>query len=370
MVSVARLAAVGVVLLFAAAALAPAALGAERPAPEPPTAPPPAVHVDRVMDGAKLTAFYFGKSDRITPVPPVNVTGSQSKIAAGVSVPRALLSIVGTWSVNLVDESMDIESLEGMSIWASSDAGATNVRFIVLVQLNGNQIASLSTETKASLSGAPTEFTLDPGTGTFPPRTFAKGSVLSFQLEYQSSSPRGVGPSADSTFLYYGNIYKSRIDFVTNPFNLTIVESHLDPGSVNISTVVKDAFGVAPEDRQLSLSFAGPSSSSPENVKIVFEADNPNGGTNVTWSWNYAAQGSVSKGIYTVTFSAKYVGMDGNYSVQNTSSLPIPKVETGGGFLPGPGAGAALAALTVAAVAAAWRSGPLGRRGEGGGRRR
>jgi hypothetical protein len=304
-----------------------------------------------------LTSFFLGKGDRITPVPPWNETGGQTKIASGVSVPRALVANVGTWSVTLVEEGLDIASLETLSLWASSDFGATNVRFSIIVGLNGNQIATLSTDTKATLSTTPTEFTLSASSSNFPPRFISKGSQLSFQIQYSSSSPRGVGPSVDSTVYYYHDIYRSRIDFMTNPFNLTITEARLDIENVNVTAIVKDAFGVPTEEREIAVLFSGPSASQGEFVTLVSTVYDRVNGTTMTWNWDFKSQGPVSSGLYTVTLSARYAGSELNYTTSNTTNLKFPKVEEGG-VLPGLEAAGAVAALGVVALAAAARNGP------------
>ena len=347
-----RLGAAAAALMLVAIPWAAPAVATEPGGPAGPTGHEPTPTPPRA-EGAALTSFYFGKSDRITPVPPYNESAGQEVIASGVSVPRALIANVGTWSVNLVDEQLELESLEGMSIWASSDFGATNVRFIVNVGVNGNTVASLSTDTKATLSAAPAEFTLDPGSGNFPPRILGKSTVLTFQLQYSASSSRGVGPSADSTFHYYGNVFRSRLDFVTNPFNLTLVDRRVDPGHVNVTAIVKEAFGVGWDQKEVGVAFTGPSTSQPEFVEWVSTVEDTVNGSTVTWNWEYAAQGSVGSGIYTISLYAKYVGAELNYTTTNSTDMKFPKAADPGGVLPGPGVAGALAALGGVAVAAA-----------------
>jgi hypothetical protein len=341
---VALLSVLAIVAVTSAAVIPPPAFAATPSAPAPP----------REGTTGQVTSFYFGKSFIITPVPPFNESHGQSADAFGVSVPRALVSNVGTWQVTLTEGGMTVESLDGLSIWASSDQGAQNVRFTINVNINGNSAGALNTETKPTLSSSPEEFRIDAGNSRMTLLDFPQGSQLSFQLQYRaSSSPLPVGPSADSSFLYYGDLYRSRIDFVTNPFNVTLAELKPDGGRINVTEIVKEAFSVDPAQKVYFISFAGPTASLDRWIKLVDTRVDPINGTTLVWNWDYQAQGGVASGAYSVTLSAAYLGAESNYT--NVTSLDIkfqqysdkPK-----GFLPGPGALAAVAAIGIAAAAA------------------
>jgi hypothetical protein len=343
------------VAVTCAALIPPPALAAPQGAPTPPS------------DGTagSITSFYFGKSFSITPVAPFNESRGQSADAFGVSVPRALVSNVGTWQVTLTEGGMVIDSLDGLSIWASSDQGAQNVRFTINVQINGNSAGALNTETKATLSSTPEEFRIDAGNSRMTAVVFPQGSQLSFNLQYRaSSSPLPVGPSADSTFLYYGDLHRSRVDFVTNPFNLTLADMKVDGPRINVTEIVKDAFSVDPEQKIYFISFAGPTSSLDKWIHKVDTRVDPINGTTLVWNWDYGGQGAVASGAYSVTLSAAYVGSDSNYTNVTSADIKFNAYsEKPKGFLPGPDAVAAVAAIAVAAIAVgAARPGRLSKR--------
>ena len=350
------LAFLAILAVTAAAAMPPPALAAPSGAPAPP----------RDGTGGQVTSFYFGKSFLITPVPPFNESHGQSADAFGVSVPRALVSNVGTWQVTLTEEGMAVESLDGLSIWASSDQGAQNVRFTINVNINGNSAGQLNTETKPSLSSSPEEFRIDAGNSRMTLLDFPQGSQLSFQLQYRaSSSPLPIGPSGDSTFHFYGDLYRSRVDFVTNPFNLTLADMKVESGDINVTEIVKEAFSVDPALKLYFVTFTGPTSSLDKWVKQVDTRVDPINGTTLIWNWEYAEQGGVASGAYVVTLSAAYLGGDSNYTNVTSADIKVPAFQAKGkGFLPGPGAVGAIAAVAIAAVAAgALRSrGPSARR--------
>jgi len=328
--------------------------------------PPPAPNPPREGTGAQLTSFYFGKNFQITPVPPFNQTTGQMADANGVTFPRALLTNVGTWTVTLREEGMTVDSLDGLSIWASSDQNAQNVRFTINVEVNGNPAGQLNTETKGVLS-TPTEFRIDPGSSNLGAVDFPKGSQISFNLQYRAtSSPLPVGPSASSVFLYYSDVYRSRVDFVTNPFNLTLAEIKVESRTLNVTEIVKDAFGVDAAEKRFFVSFSGPTSSQDHHVRQVDTRVDPINGTTLIWNWDFASQGSVSSGAYAVTLSAQYLGAEANYSNVTSAELDFPPVaEGGGGFLPGigligliaVGGGVAVAAVAVPRVIAMRRRG-------------
>lgn len=303
--------------------------------------------------GNHITSFYFGKSDQITPVPPFNETAQQVD-ALGVSLPRFLVSNVGTWKVTLTEEGMVVESLDGLSIWASSTQGAQNVRFTINVQINGNGAGTLRTETKPTLGPSPEEFRIDAGGSQMNRLDFPKGTQLTFNLQYSaSSSPLPAGPSGSSTFHYYGDLYRSRVDFVTNPFNLTLADVKVQSDRINVTEIVKEAFGVDEGLRVLSLTFTGPTSSEEHHVHIVSTVIDPINGTTYIWNWFFGRQGGVSSGQYTIAISGSYVGAESNYTNVTTLELKLPKAkETGGGFLPGFSSSAAFSGLLVAASVA------------------
>jgi hypothetical protein len=343
----ALLSALAILLIATAAAIPPPAFAAPPKAPTPP----------RDGTSGQVTSFYFGKSYLITPVPPFNESHGQTADALGVSVPRALVSNVGTWQVTLTEQGMTVESLDGLSIWASSDQGAQNVRFTINVNINGNSAGQLNTETKPTLSSSPEEFRIDAGNSRMTLLDFPQGSQLSFQLQYRaSSSPLPIGPSGDSTFHFYGDLYRSRVDFVTNPFNLTLADIKLDKerGNVNVTEIVKEAFAVDPGLTTYFVSFTGPTNSLDRWVKQVDTRVDPINGTTLIWNWEFLQQGGVASGSYSVTLSAAYVGADANYT--NVTVLPDIKfpasAEKAKGFLPGPGAAGAVVAVAVAAIAA------------------
>lgn len=350
-----RLAAVLAVALVAGAAL---------PLPSSAAAPPlrpaggdgkgPSIIMEST--GNYLTSFYFGPSAQITPVPPFNETHGQEVDALGVSFPRFLVSNVGTWTVTLSEEGMVVESLEGLSIWASSTQGAQNVRFIIQVEINGNGAGTLRTETKPTLGSSPEEFRIDAGGSQMSRLDFPKGTQLSFNLQYSAgSSPLPAGPSGSSTFHYYGDLYRSRVDFITNPFNLTLSDVKLQSDRINVTEIVKEAFGVDPALRVLSLTFNGPTNSVDHHVQIVNTVIDPINGTTFIWNWFFERQGGVSSGQYTIALAGGYVGAEANYSNVTTMELKFPKPkDTGGGFLPGLGAVEVAAGVMVAAAAAAF----------------
>ncbi len=327
-------------------------------------------HPDTIQEstGNQITSFYFGESGQITPVPPVNESHGQELDALGVSFPRFLVSNVGSWQVTLSEEGMIVESLDGLSIWASSTQGAQNVRFTIQVQINGNGAGTLRTETKATLGSNPEEFRIDAGGSQMNRLDFPKGSQLTFNLQYSaSSSPLPAGPSGSSTFHYYGTLYRSRVDFVTDPFNLTLSEVQIEPDRVNVTEIFKEAFGVDPEKVVLSLTFTGPTSSDDRHVKLVNKLIDPINGTTLIWNWFFARQGGVSSGQYTIALSGAYVGAESNYTNVTTVEMKIPKVkEASGGFLPGLGALEVGAGLAVAAaVATVGRAGLFAGRKQG-----
>lgn len=334
-----------VALALAVAALTLTALAP--PAAADTTAPTPAP--PREGTNSQITSFYFGKSYLITPVPPYNETRSQTVDALGVSLPRLLISNVGTWQVTLSEEGMVIDSLEGLSIWASSDQGAKDARFIVNVLVNGNSAGQLNTETKAVLSSSPEEFRINPGNSRLTQTTFPKGSQLSFQLQYAAGSTGPIGPSAGSTFHYYGNVHRSRIDFVTNPFNLTLADLKIEGHHLNITEIVRDAFSVDPGQKIYSVSFSGPSSSQERFVRHIDTRVDPLNGTTLVWDWNFGGQGGVTAGAYSITLSARYIGSDYNYTNVSSADIDFPLVtHVGDGGFGGGGtlliAGAAVAA--------------------------
>jgi hypothetical protein len=323
--------------------------------PPPALASPPSVPTPpREGTGGSITSFYFGKSFSITPVAPFNESRGQMADAFGVSVPRALVSNVGTWQVTLTEGGMIVDSLDGLSIWASSDQGAQNVRFTINVEINGNSAGTLNTETKPTLSSSPEEFRIDAGNSRMTALAFPQGSQLSFNLQYRaSSSPLPIGPSADSTFLYYGDLYRSRVDFVTNPFNLTLADMKVDGPRINVTEIVKDAFSVDPEQKVYFISFSGPTSSLDRWVHKVDTRVDPLNGTTLVWNWDYGGQGAVTSGSYSVTLSAAYVGSDSNYTNVTSADIKFNSIaEKSKGFLPGPDAVGAVAAIGIATLAA------------------
>jgi hypothetical protein len=289
----------------------------------------------------------------------------QTVNAPGVTFPRALLSNVGSWTVTLAEEGMSIEAVDSLSLWASSDQGATNVHWRIQIGINGNLVGTLYTETKAALSSTPEEFLIDPGQTVFSPQVFEKGSQLGFFVQYLAGSNYGpVGPSSDSTFHFYHNLYRSRVDFVTNPFNLTLESVKLDRDRINATTIMKDAFGVDMAQKVYSLTFNGPTNSQPQFLKLVSTVVDPVNGTHLVWEWLFASQGGVSDGSYSVTVAAQYAGSEANYSNVSQLDIRFPSVRSGGkGFLPGPDAMSAAAALAVVAVATlSWRRVGVSRR--------
>ncbi len=345
--AVALVAAAALPALTSAAALPPRRGGSDGASPS----------IIMESTGNYVTSFYFGRSAQITPVPPFNETRGQEVDALGVSFPRFLVSNVGTWSVTLSEQGMLIDSLEGLSIWASSTQGAQNVRFIIQVEINGNGAGTLRTETKPTLGPSPEEFRIDAGGSQMSRLDFPKGTQLSFNLQYSaSSSPLPAGPSGSSTFHYYGDLYRSRVDFVTNPFNLTLSDLKVQSDHINVTEIVKEAFGVDPSLRVLSLTFNGPTNSVDHHVRIVNTVIDPINGTTFIWNWFFERQGGVSSGQYTIALSGGYVGAESNYSNVSTMELKFPKAkETGGGFLPGLGPLEVAAGLMVGAAAAAVR---------------
>jgi hypothetical protein len=163
-----------------------------------------------------------------------------------------------------------------------------------------------------------------------------------------------VGPSSDSTFHFYHNLYRSRVDFVTNPFNLTLDSVKIDRDRINATTVMKDAFGVDMAQKIYSLTFNGPTNSQPNYLKLVNTISDPVNGTHLVWEWMFSQQGGVSDGSYAITVAAQYAGSETNYSNVSQLDIRFPSVRSGGkGFLPGPDAVSAAAALAVAGVVAA-----------------
>ena len=353
--SASRIAALLAVALVGAAAFPPPGSAAASP-PQGGDAEAGGPNIIMESTGNRVTSFYFGKSAQITPVPPFNESQGQQIDALGVSFPRFLVSNVGTWSVTLSEEGMVVEALEGLSIWASSTQGAQNARFIIQVEVNGNGAGTLRTETKPTLGPSPEEFRIDAGGSQMSRLDFPKGSQLSFQLQYSASSaPLPAGPSGSSTFHYYGDLYRSRVDFVTNPFNLTLTDLKVQSDHINVTEIVKEAFGVDPALRVLSLTFNGPTNSVDHHVKIVNTLIDPINGTTIVWNWDFAQQGGVSSGQYTVAISGGYAGAESNYSNVTTVELKFPKgPDTGGRFLPGLSALGVAAGLLVAAGAAAF----------------
>jgi len=328
-----------------------------------PVHPPPAGIL--ATGSGQSTSFFFGANDLITPIAPVNETSGQTANALGVSAPRFLISNVGRWSVTLKEEGMTIEGLAGLSIWASSDAGASNVRFIVHVQINGNDVGTVNTERKATLGADPEEFRADAGSSQLAAQTFPKGAQVSFMLQYSaSSSPAPIGPSADSIFHYYSDLYRSRLDIITNPFNLTVDRPSIKVGDdeVNVTTIVKDAFAVPSDDKTYSLSFNGPTNSQAHHVQVVNTIVDPVNGTQLVWNWNFLAQGLVTGGTYTITISAQYIGSDVNYTNISTADLAFPKGAAAGKGLPGLEAPMVISAVALLAVAAWARTAILAHR--------
>lgn len=336
-------------ILTVSALAAGAAMPQSGAAPDTPQPTPP-----RDTSAGQITSFYFGKNFQITPVPPINESGGASADAPGVSFPRFLLTNVGTWTVTLTEEKMVVEALDGLSIWASSDQGAQNVRFSILVEINGNSAGTVNTETKSSLSSSPEEFHIDAGSSRITAGEFPKGSQLSFTLQYRSSSaPLPAGPSKGSTFHYYGALYRSRLDIVTNPFNLTLSKLTMENSRLNVTEIVKDAFSVDAAQKQYFVTFSGPTSSLERYVRQVDTVFDPINGTTLIWNWDFATQGSVTSGAYAVTLSAQYVGAEANYTNVTSTDIKFPQVKGGGGgFLPGPGAAGVLVAVAAVAVAA------------------
>lgn len=347
--------ALAAIAVFAFCACAPALAAGSAPSGQP----------AKLMEAtpSQITSFYFGKNDLITPVPPFNETAGQKANALGVTFPRALLSNIGTWGVTLVEEGMSIESVDTMSIWASSDQGASNVRFIVNIEINGNNIAQLATETKATVGATPEEFRVNPASGTITPQVFPKGARLGFNVQYSSGSSHGpIGPSSDSVFHYYGNLYRSRIDFITSPFNLTLESVRIGADRVNATTIVKDAFGVDAAQRTISVTFNGPTNSMAHHVKLVNTITDSVNGTQLVWEWEFARQGGVSSGAYAISVSAQYAGSEVNYSNVSTLTMEFPAVRDE--EAPGPAALEVVGAVAAAAVAiAALRSAPPRRKG-------
>jgi len=226
----------------------------------------------------------------------------------------------------------------------------------IRIEVNGNGAGTLRTETKPTLGPSPEEFRIDAGGSQMSRLDFPKGSQLSFQLQYSASSaPLPAGPSGSSTFHYYGDLYRSRVDFVTNPFNLTLTDLKVQSDHINVTEIVKEAFGVDPALRVLSLTFNGPTNSVDHHVKIVNTLIDPINGTTIVWNWDFAQQGGVSSGLYTVAISGGYAGAESNYSNVTTVELKFPKgQDTGGRFLPGLSALGVAAGLLVAAGAAAF----------------
>lgn len=315
----------------------------------PPTERAPATI--RESTGGQVTSFFFGKSNQITPISPFNETHAQTADAPGVSFPRTLITNVGTWAVTLSEEGMSVDSLEGISVWASSDQSAQNVRFTINVDLNGNNIGQLNTETK-SLSASPTEMHMDAGNSRMNQLIFPKGSQLAFNLQYRStSSPLPVGPSKGSTFYYYGDLYRSRVDFVTNPFNLTLADLKMDRGTINLTEIVKDSFGVPSDDVFYTVTFNGPTNSQDPFIKHVDTRADPVNGTTLVWNWDFARQGTTTSGDYFVSLSARYEGNEVNYTNVSSASITFPKERNAsGGFLPGFDAVEGVAAVAAAAI--------------------
>jgi hypothetical protein len=301
-----------------------------------PAPPAGAQAAPRESVGGQVTSFYFGKSMLITPISPFNDTHGQTADAPGVSFPRTLITNVGTWTVTLSEEGMALDSLDGLSIWASSDQGAQNARFTVNVELNGNNVGTLNTETK-SLSASPEELRMDAGNSRMNQLAFPKGSQLGFNLQYRStSSPLPVGPSKGSTFYYYSDLYRSRVDFVTNPFNLTLAGIKMENRAINLTEIVKDAFSVPNDNKFYTVTFNGPTNSQDAFVKQVETRVDPVNGTTLVWNWDFETQGTTTSGDYFVTLSARYDGAEVNYTNVSSASIEFPKSKkSAGGFLPG-----------------------------------
>ncbi len=313
-----------------------------------PSAPAPSA--PRAGSTGQITSFFFGKSMLITPISPFNETHGQTADAPGVSFPRTLITNVGTWAVTLSEEGMALDSLDGLSVWASSDQGAQNVRFTINVELNGNNIGQLNTETK-SLSASPEELHMDAGNSRMNQLAFPRGSQVAFNLQYRStSSPLPVGPSKGSTFYYYSDLYRSRVDFVTNPFNLTLADIKMEGGAINLTEIVKDAFSVDVADKVYTVTFNGPTNSQDAFVKQVDTRVDPINGTTLVWHWNFDGQGTTTSGDYFVTLAARYVGSDVNYTNVSSAPLVFPKSKkAAAGFLPGFEGLAGVAAIAAAA---------------------
>lgn len=277
---------------------------------------------ENISDPAPMNLYLYGDGADLKPEVPIGNSTTEVD-CPGHPTPRFAGYYIGTWTSSPLTMPVVIDTLFSCSLWAYSSQSASNVRFNVEIQVNGNQRFQFQTES-TSLSQTPTEIK---GDGNRDSQMELKaGDTFGVRLAYFSDPARIIGQGASSTLIVGSDEHDSHLTITTSPMSLFTNSPVINLDIVAFSATFIDAFSATRLHAHIFI----------DGVVEVVTISEPifslsDNGSVVSWDWNFKTDKG-RDGEYTVSVSLCY-GDENDFKATGVYFLEFHKHTEEGGII-------------------------------------
>ena len=278
---------------------------------------------ENISEPAPMNLYlYGGDAGELKPEVPLGNSSTEVD-CPGYPLARMAGYYIGTWTSSPLTMPVVIGKQFLCSLWAYSSQGATNVRFNIQVQVNGNERFTFQTES-TSLSQTPTELRGD--TNRDNNLELSAGDTFGVRLAYFSDPARGVGPGASSTLIVGSDEYDPHITITTSLMSLFTNVPVINVDTVTFSATFIDAFSATRLHAHIMV----------DGVVDVITISEPifsmgENGSLVSWDWNFKTDRG-RDGEYTIMVSLCY-GDENDFKASGTYYIEFHEHEEAGGII-------------------------------------
>ena len=275
------------------------------------------------------TPYYFNPIELDVPVmgflAPVHPTSSDPTAeitVPGPTIPRRTLTRIGTFTTNIDDTNDHIPntvySVEHVSVWASSDDGARDARFRVMLLHNGENVCNMYTD-MADLDSDPKELTVSDIPPLEDPIMFRPGDQMEVEVQYTAASRVGAGPAPDCVFYSNSPDYPSRVELDAIPMKLRVTVPQVGSDGIQVRGSVMDTSEVSSDYFEYDLEIISRRNGPVDDRTIeliVIDDGPPWGEIRIVWEWNYRQADPIND-VYEFRMSTSY-GVEGIWYTNST----------------------------------------------------